>query len=328
MTEPVSCWILSDGRRGIENQALGLAEAAQRIRPINIATKILTPKGAFKMAQPGAQFSLKSDPEKYGLNSPFPNLVIGSGRQAIAPLRALKKRCGDEVFTVFVQSPRVSTKHFDMVIAPEHDRLTGENVFSTIGSTNRVTNEKLIIDTLKFGDQLARLPSPRVAMLIGGNSKTHKLDSISHDKHIQAAHTILGQKMSLLITTSRRTPDFAVEAYQKLASKNQDVWMWDGVDSNPYFAFLGSADSILVTEDSTNMLTEACATGKPVFSLPMKGKPGKFADLYESLKNRCNLAPFTGVFDAPDYKALDETNRAAHELWKRHDERAILSHNH
>ncbi|MBC7166127.1 MAG: nucleoside-diphosphate sugar epimerase, partial [Phenylobacterium sp.] len=36
---PPSVWVVSDGRAGIENQGLGLAEAMGRERPIDLSVK-------------------------------------------------------------------------------------------------------------------------------------------------------------------------------------------------------------------------------------------------------------------------------------------------
>jgi mitochondrial fission protein ELM1 len=324
MNSALSCWIISDGRRGIENQAMGLAEAVARLRPMNIDRKIISNGQVFKAAQPGLQLALKPKPDDYGFTPPYPQLAIGCGRQAIAPLRALKKKYGPKIFTVYIQNPRLHAKHFDLVIAPEHDALSGNNVISIIGSPNRVTNERIIVETLKFNNEIATLKSPRITMLIGGNSKTHRLDEKSHAAHFQAARSILAQGSSLLITASRRTPQFAKDAYQNLASNNVEVWFADGDGENPFFAMLGAGDAILVTEDSTNMLTEACATGKPVFTLPLSGRAGKFSQLYDRLTERCNVVPFLGNIESPPYLALKETERAARELLDRYETTAQL----
>ena len=313
-----SCWVISDGRRGIENQALGLAEALGRLRPLDISRQMISHSGAFISLPPGLQFFLKSKPADYRLEGPFPQIAIGCGRQAIAPLRALKKKLGAEVFTVYVQDPRISPKHFDLVIAPEHDGLSGLNVETMIGSPNRVTKARLTEGIKQFKNQLTPLPTPRVAVLIGGKSKTHSLSKGTHKTHVQAICALAQQGMSVMLTTSRRTPDWAVDEYRKITKDRRHVWVWDGEGANPYFAFLGSADAILVTEDSTNMLTEACATGKPVFTLPMDGRPGKFAGLYEALAKRCHVAPFTGSIESDAYAPLDETARMAEKLLQRH----------
>ena len=318
--DSLTCFVISDGRRGIENQALGLAQAAARLRPLDIITHTLENGAAFKAASPTLQFALKSKPSDYGLNGPPPHIAIGCGRQAIAPLLAFKKNNPD-TFTVYVQDPRMDTDRFDLVIAPEHDNLTGRNVETMIGSPNRITEAELIGQMLSFADGLAALPMPRAAMLIGGTSKTHKLGKTEHAAHLKTADDLIKKGYSLLITTSRRTPDWAIADYKLLDSDHDTVWSFHGEGPNPYFAFLGGADIILVTEDSTNMLTEAAATGKPVFTLPMQGKAGKFQVLYDRLSERCNIRAFDGKPEAAEYEPLEETQRIAQQLWAHYEAR-------
>ena len=318
--DALTCFVISDGRRGIENQALGLAEAAGRIKPLEIITHIIENGAAFKAASPTLQFAMKSKPADYGLNGAPPQIAIGCGRQAIAPLLALKKH-HPETFTVYVQDPRMVTDRFNLVIAPEHDSLEGPNVEVMIGSPNRVTDAEIIGQMLSFADGLAELPMPRAAMLIGGTSKTHKLGKPQHDAHLKAAKALIAKGYSLLITTSRRTPDWAIQDYKLLDSDNDAVWVYTGDGPNPYFAFLGGADIILVTEDSTNMLTEAASTGKPVFTLPMQGKAGKFEGLYQSLANRCHIRPYDSNLESPKYEPLTETQRMALQLWAHYEAR-------
>ena len=252
---------------------------------------------------------------------PACEIAMGCGRQAIAPLLHLK-RSRPEVMTVYIQDPRMDPSAFDLVIAPEHDALSGPNVMTLIGSPNRVTKDKIIVETLHYAEGLAKLPMPRAALLIGGTSKTHKLDKVSHEAHLAAAQNLREAGYSLLITTSRRTPDFAILAWKRFASDHDHIWMHDGDGPNPYFAFLGGADLLLVTEDSTNMLTEACATGKPVFRLPMAGQAGKFQALYDALKKRCGVTLYTGQIEGQDFDPLTETARAAQRVWEVYDSRA------
>lgn len=318
---PLSCWVISDGRRGIENQALGLAEACNRLRPLTLETRIIESGGAFKAAGPKLQFTMRSDPIRYGLGAPYPDIVIGCGRQAVAPLMALKKAAGDNIFTVYVQDPRVEPHHFDVVVAPRHDDLDGENVLSMIGAPNRITTTELIAQVLSFQERLADMTMPRAAMLIGGTSNTHKLTEAMHEQHLKAAENVLASGRSLLISTSRRTPDWAANAYRWFADGKEDVWLYEGGDPNPYIAFLGASDTILVTEDSTNMLTDACTAGKSVFTLPMEGNPGKFQKLYDNLAERCNVKPYELGFKTAAYERLDETARIAEDIWKRYNAR-------
>lgn len=319
--DPLTVWVISDGRRGIENQALGLAEALATFRPIDITRHTITNHGAFKAAQPRMQLALRSKPADYGLPKFLPDIAVGCGRQSIAPLLAIKAARPD-IFTAYIQDPKIEPARFDMVIAPAHDDLSARNVSPMIGAPNRITRDQIVKGTVAHQDRLDTLPMPRVAMLIGGTSKTHKLLKPDHDVHMQAAKDALAQGYSVLITASRRTPDWVIADYQKLCAIHDNVWLYDGTgDDNPYFAYLGGAESLLVTEDSTNMLTEACATGKPVFRLPMSGKAGKFKALYDSLNRRCNVTRYAGRFDAPAYPPLTETTRIAEQFWAQYDAR-------
>ncbi|MEP1231134.1 MAG: mitochondrial fission ELM1 family protein [Litorimonas sp.] len=330
-------YVISDGRAGIENQALGLAEALKRhvseICPLEILPYHIAHGPAFKTVSPKLQFTMKSRPQDYGLPShKAPQMAIGCGRQAIAPLLALKKAFPD-VMTIYVQDPRMTPAEFDLVIAPEHDGLRGDNVENMIGSPNRITDDRLIGEMLGFSNGLTELPMPRAAMLIGGTSKTHRYSEDNLAQHIAATRTLIDGGLSLLITTSRRTPDFAAQAFEDLAAEHDNIWLHSGRQAgrapNPYFAFLGGAEIILVTQDSTNMLTEACSTGKPVFTLPMtgkagigkanEGKSGKFQQLYDRLTARCHVVPHAGQLTGSDYEPLDETTRVAAKLWMRYE---------
>lgn len=319
-TRPLRCLVLSDGRRGIENQALGLAESCDRLRDLSIKSNIISHSKAIAALPPRAQLRVTS------FDFPDCDIAIGCGRQAIAALLDLKRK-RPEIFTVYIQDPRISVDAFDLVVAPDHDNVNGNNVAPMIGSPNRVTDTKIIGETLSFADGLSKYTMPRAALLIGGSSKTHKLDAAAHASHMAAAQNLLTGGNSLLITTSRRTPDFAVADWRRLASDHDEVWLYDGDGPNPYFAFLGGADVILVTEDSTNMLTEACVTGKPVYRLSMspvsKSKQaGKFQALYDVLETRCGVVKYAGQTDGELYDPLDETSRVAALLWDRFDHRA------
>lgn len=319
-TAPV-CWVVSDGRRGIENQALGLAQAVSSIRPLDIRNYKISNGAAFSALPPLMQFKLRASPKLYNLPAVTPDLspdyvpkyVIGCGRQSIAPLLAIKAQ-NPQVFTAYIQDPRIDCRKFDLVIAPEHDGLTGDNVEVMIGSPNLITHDKIVTETIKFADVLSHLPMPRAAFLIGGPSSAHKMSKSDHAAHMKSVKAAIGACYSVMITPSRRTPSWVIDDYKQLASDNESVWLYDGKGGNPYFAFLGGAEVILITEDSTNMLTEACSTGKSVFRLPMSGDAGKFQALYSRLAERCNLAAFEGRFQAPAYTALDETRRIAQQF--------------
>lgn len=301
---------VSDGRRGIENQAVGLAEAVARQADmaceVNVHT--VTHRPSFAALPPSLQLMARRQ-----FDLPDADLVIGCGRQAIAPLLALR-RSNRTAFTVYIQAPRTDLSRFDLVVAPAHDGLTGANIETMIGSPNRVTRDAIIGGTLAHAARLGVRPMPRAMIAIGGPSHAHDMRAPTVQAHIEAGRALLDRDYSLLITTSRRTPDRALSAWQDFADGRDNIWLHtpDSDGDNPYFAFLGGADIVLVTEDSTNMLTEACATGKPVYRLAMDGNPGKFAQLYEALQARCHVKRWDNDLSDPQpYSALDETHRMA-----------------
>lgn len=249
---------------------------------------------------------------------PEADLLIGCGRQAIAPLITARRR--GHAFTCYVQDPRIDPNRFNMVVAPEHDALSGSNVEPMIGSPNRVTGERITREGHHFKDQIAGLPQPRAMLAIGGPSRTHRLSRADIQAYLQAAQDLLANGYGLLITTSRRTPASVQTQWEQFAASSSSVWLHtpDSDGDNPYFAFLDAADIILVSEDSTNMLTESCATGKPVYRLPMSGQSGKFQQLYDSLATRCGVRRWNGVIDSLPYEPLDETARIARILLDRY----------
>lgn len=114
-----------------------------------------------------------------------------------------------------------------------------------------------------------------------------------------------------MITTSRRTGEAAV-ATLKTVLQGTNAHIWTGIEGpNPYFGMLAHADAILVTADSTNMITEAGATGKPVHILPLLRGSAKFGRFHETLVERGIARPFTGKIERWTYPPLRETARAA-----------------
>ncbi|MGJ3232252.1 MAG: mitochondrial fission ELM1 family protein [Oceanicaulis sp.] len=292
----LSCFVVSDGRRGIENQALGLAEAVGRLRPLRILPIHLDKGG---------------DPPDPGPIAP--DLWIGCGRAAVKAAPAFR-RAHPKAVMVYVQDPRANHEVFDLIVPPRHDRLSGRNVFPILGSPNRIHPDRLDEAREAFAGDLARLPEPRAAVLIGGDSKHHRFSKPACDYLLGRVEQLRQTGLSLMITTSRRTPAALAEALAERRGGADGVWLHQGEGPNPYFAFLAGADYIFVTEDSTNMLTEAAATGKPVFRLGVDGDPGKFRHLYAELEGHGALRPWLGRLDSWTYPPLHETARAAARL--------------
>ena len=319
---PITIWAISDGRAGIEAQAIGLAEAIARQVPAKVVVKRVGWSGKTGRLPWWANWLPRRwlTPESE-IHAPWPDLWIAAGR-ATLPLSIRARRwSGGKTYVVQIQDPRVPANMFDLVIPPKHDRLTGDNILPITGSPHRVTSQRLDSEYEKFRDRIDALPHPRVAVLLGGKSKAFDL---SVERAAQMAHQIqlpLEQEGgSLLMTFSRRTPEPA-RALLTARLRHLPGIIWDGEGANPYFAFLAAADYILVTEDSTNMATEAASTGKPVFILKMDGQSLKFRLFHQELERQGAARPYGGAFHGWAYEPVDETGRAAAEVVARMEAR-------
>lgn len=304
---PPLVWVVSEGMAGTENQCLGIAEALG-VTPV---VKRITLRQPWKLLSPYLRFECAAS-FREPLTGPWPDLLIASGRKSIAASRYIKKMSGGKTFTVQVQDPRVSPHHFDMVVVPEHDPTRGENVFVSTATPNRITAEKLAQAREDFAFLFSGLLAPRVAVLIGGTTKTHKF---SKNEAVAIAKK-LSPYQGLMITTSRRTGDEST-AFLKSVLDIKGNYFWDGKSPNPYQGFLAWADAIIVTADSTSMLSEASTTGKPVYVLPMEGLSRRQSLLVENLIARGAVRPFNGKIENWTYEPLADSSQIAAEIRQR-----------
>lgn len=303
-----SCWVITEGLIGTQNQCVALAHAAG----LDPQIKIVKLKQPWKSFTPWIlHFSPQAlAPGSTPLTAPWPDVIIASGRKALAPSVWIKQQSKGKTKLVIVQSPIVKNSAFDLVVAPQHDQYRGAHTLQTVGALSVVSPEKMAQAKHDAPRALIDLPSPRVAVMIGGDSRTHQLTSQVVDKMIVQLQDLLEQGYSLMVTTSRRTrPELHKRLYQSL--QHERVFFWDGNGKNPYFAFLALADMLLVTEDSVSMASEALSTGKPVYLMKMEGGSDRFARFHDNLVALGYARWFTGVLEHYNYTAPDDLAKAA-----------------
>jgi mitochondrial fission protein ELM1 len=316
---PFLIWAVGDGRAGIDNQVLGLAEAVARLTPARIEQKrvgwkaYLDPLPAW--LNPAPRWGMSSGSSAF--EPPWPDLWIAAGRASLPLSIRMRRRSSGASFVVQLQDPLLPASWFDLVAPPRHDERDGGGVFPITGSPHRVTPEGLAAELHRFRALIDPLPHPRIAVLIGGKSKAFDISpSRAAELAEQIDRMVSATKGALLVTFSRRTPARARAILTERLSRLPGL-IWDGEGANPYFAFLAAADAFVVTEDSVNMVAEAASTGKPIHLAAIDGGQRRKRLFHTDLGRRGVVRPFTGEYVTWSYPPLRETERLAEEIVRR-----------
>ena len=307
-------WTLTDGNAGNVRQAqalalaLGLSSVQEWSLQARAPWRWLSPRRL-----PGARHAF-GDAFAQAITVP-PRVAIGCGRQAALATRVLR---GRGTRSVQILDPRIDPRHWDLVVAPEHDGIRGPNVITLLGSLHPVDDLWLAAARQQFA-AFAQLPQPRTAVLLGGASAHGAFDTRALSEWLAMLATkIAAEGGSVLATASRRTPDTARTTLRTALGKLPGVVWCDERDGvNPYAGLLGWADRIVCTADSVNMLSEAAATDAPVFVAGIEqisGRPRRFVD---SLLALGRVRAFDDVLAPYPVTPLRETARVAAEVRSR-----------
>ncbi len=313
------CWVITDNAAGNQRQALSLAEY------LGMPTRhlILEPRAPWSWLAPRFTFggTLALRPRQRALFAPpWPTVAIGCGRAAALFTRMLRELAGAQCHTVQILDPRIDPAHWDTVVAPLHDQISGPNVLRPLGSLNTI-DDAWLSDGRESCPTFIDLPQPRVGVLVGGprNGIAFGSDYIeSLTQHLLQQHQRDGG--SLLVLASRRTPAAMIDALRH-ALKRIPGLIWAGRDDgpNPYPGVLGWADRLVVTPDSVNMLSEACAVGCPVQTHVIAPLPDKIRRFHEALRSANRLTDLDDSRAPTPQEPLRETEMIARRLRERID---------
>jgi len=159
----------------------------------------------------------------------------------------------------------------------------GPNVITTLTAPHSFTRERLRRLRAYLPSDIAALPKPRVAVLLGGPNGYFAYTKPVLARLAAALGTLAAQGAGLMVTPSRRTPREVV-AFVRDTTAGARRLLWEGSGDNPYPAFLAHADAFVVPADSVNMTGEPCATGKPVYVFTPAGGSSKFARFHAALR--------------------------------------------
>jgi hypothetical protein len=310
-------WALADERAGNRSQVLGVSQALGlpfEIKEIRYSRLALLPNTLL-----GASLVGLTAESRAALSAPWPDIVIAAGRRAAPVLRAIKRQASGRTFVVQLMDPRGRRDDLDLIAVPVHDGVVeGSNIIRTIGAPHRVTPQQLAAARQDWLPRLAHLPSPRIALLVGGPTRrrgfTPEMARALGQKASQLAADANG---SLLITTSRRTGDAANDLVAAISVPHH-AYQYGDSGENPYLGYLALADAVMVTGDSISMCTEACATGVPVY---IYAPPGFVTDkhrrLHHCLFDQGYTRPVGPRLETWSYSALNSAEAVASEILRR-----------
>lgn len=310
----LAAWIITDGKAGMDVQARGVADALG----LAYEMKHVSPTGLWKAVSPWGPVAPR---ERFGTTGsafapPWPAVAIATGRASIPYVRRLRRLAGAATYTIVLQDPKTGPNTADLIWVPEHDQRRGVNVVTTPTSPHSFTQARLAELRASMPLEIAALPRPRVAVVLGGKNGIYRFKEADDERFRRALAGIGAQGASFMITPSRRSHQRLIRAAD-MATQNRPRVLWDMTGPNPYPDFLAHADVLVVTADSVNMTGEACATGRPVWVFHPSGGSPKFRRFHEALQRFGATRPLVdeiGRLDGWSYEPIDAASRIAREV--------------
>ena len=242
------------------------------------------------------------------------DIIISCGRKSVVPSIYLKKNSQKKIINIHIQDPKVNLKYFDIIVTPEHDGVTGDNVISSKGAIHYLTEQEI---SSSKDYLVGRLDNKKnyLGLIIGGPNKYYNYSNQIIKRVLLKVKKISElNKLQVIAIPSIRTPKNIITMTSEILGENHLAI--NEVDKRAYLSTLAISKYLVVTCDSTSMISEAAITGKPVYVEELPAKKNdyrfkKFRDLFTKLniikKLDKNLEDWT-------YKKLDETNRIAKEI--------------
>ena len=302
--------LLTQGMHGMISQVEGMAKAlnteySHKIVRLSFPWNLVPPKFT-----PISEIILKD--KTYLNESEVPSLIISCGRKSVIPSILLKKK-NPKIFTIHIQDPKVNFKNFDAIVAPEHDNLKGDNIYTSKGAIHYITEPEIS----KARQYLVnKIKSEKiVSLILGGPNKYYSFNSdqiINIFNQIKSIFVSDGYKV--IIIPSMRTPKEIID----LAEREMGLsgYVVNKVDKQAYLSAYALANYVIVTCDSTSMISEAATSGKPIFVAHMKAKKNnyRFKRFFELFKQMGITRDLGEKVETWTYNKHNEAQRIALEL--------------
>ena len=304
--------LLTEGMHGMISQAEGLAKALD----IEFSHHKVELKSFWNLIPPKLTPISNVSFKEFNI-SDF-DIIISCGRKSVIPSIYLKKNSKKKIYNIHIQDPKVNFDHFDFIVAPEHDEITGNNIINTKGAIHYLTENEIKNNSDYLKSFIKNDERKIFSLIMGGPTKYYDYST----KNIKKIFTILNnlnkkQNFQLIVIPSMRTPKNIIQYAKEFFGESHTVI--ENIDKKAYLSALALSEYIIVTCDSSSMISEASLTGKPIYIaniLPNRNDKRfqKFRNLFRELNIIRNLGE---PFENWSYKKLDETNRVAEILKER-----------
>ena len=298
--------LLTEGMHGMISQVEGLAKALD----LDFIHEKIELNSFWKLFPPKLT-PVSSNVYKKIISSDF-DVIISCGRKSVIPSIHLKKNSNKKVINIHIQNPKVNFKNFDFIVAPEHDGITGENVINTKGAIHYLTKEEILTNKNYLDSFIKKDQRKIITLIIGGPTKYYDYSDENLEKIFNKLKTLVEKKeYQLVIIPSMRTPKSIIEKAKLFFGERHTVI--ESVDKKAYLSALAISEYIVVTCDSSSMISEAALTGKPIYIANIEPKKNdnrfqQFRNLFKELNITRNLGE---DLENWNYQKLDETNRVA-----------------
>ena len=308
--------LLTEGMHGMISQVEGLAKALnldfihEKIELSNF-WKLFPPK-----LTPVQDFVFKNK-----INNKF-DIVISCGRKSVIPSIYLKKKFKSKIINIHIQEPKVSLDNFDFVVAPEHDGLKGSNVLTSKGAVHYLTNGELDENENYLKSRIST-EKKIVTLVLGGPTRYYDYNNqVIEGIFSKIEQNFLNNNYQLIVIPSMRTPPNIIEKAKSYFDKDQIVI--PDVDKKAYLSSLKISDHIVVTCDSTSMISEAAITGKPIYvaQMPTIKNNQRFKSFFNLFESLNIIKELNNSVESWTYTKLNETNKIAEQISekiKQHD---------
>ena len=250
--------LLTQGMHGMISQVEGLAKAldidfTHHTVELNNFWKLIPPK-----LTPISQRVYKK------INQTEFDLIISCGRKSVIPSIHLKKNSKKKILNIHIQDPKVNFSHFDFIVAPEHDFIRGQNVINTKGAIHYLTDGEIIKNKDYLSSFIKKDQRKICSLILGGPTKYYEYSSENLKNIFSNLNNFLKKNdFQLIVIPSMRTPKNSINFAKDYFVKNHTII--DNVDKKAYLSALSISESIVVTCDSSSMISEAALTGKPIY---------------------------------------------------------------